>query len=287
MNRRDYRASGTEERINYLNSQMVVGKKLWRICEEIGIANNVTTEFKKKGYIRNEEGLFIKRDQQHPDQITLDHVSAAAEPQLSCPTVGQQKLTEDEPLVEENVHSNAIEEFPESILDELDEISVDTDPNFVQNSTQGNIPPTTELEPIVEDSVTLMSQIEEEILPNDQISQTTMAQEVTESKEVTIMPTNETKPVDEGIQAVVAPPTVGETEPKKVGRPARSSQQPIKKLTVEIDQEVYKALMHYKVDSGLYVNAYIEDLLKANLPGKYFESNFSQSFDRSKLSREN
>jgi len=58
-------------------------------------------------------------------------------------------------------------------------------------------------------------------------------------------------------------------EIKKVGRPKRVGKKP-KKLTIEIDQEVYKALMFYKIDQGVYVNGYIEELLKANVPEKYF-----------------
>ena len=59
-------------------------------------------------------------------------------------------------------------------------------------------------------------------------------------------------------------------EPKKVGRPKREGKKP-KKITIEIDQDVYKALMHFKIDQDLYVNGYIEDLLKANVPEKYFK----------------
>ena len=59
-------------------------------------------------------------------------------------------------------------------------------------------------------------------------------------------------------------------KPKKVGRPKREGLKP-KKLTIEIDQEVYKALMHFKIDQGVYVNGYIEELIKANVPEKYFK----------------
>jgi hypothetical protein len=43
------------------------------------------------------------------------------------------------------------------------------------------------------------------------------------------------------------------------------------KLTIEIDKEVVKALMRYKVDGEFRVNKYIEDLLKANVPKEYFK----------------
>lgn len=59
-------------------------------------------------------------------------------------------------------------------------------------------------------------------------------------------------------------------EPRKPGRPRRTGEKP-RKLTIEIDQDVYKALMFYKIDQGIYVNGYIEGLLKANVPEKYFK----------------
>ena len=82
------------------------------------------------------------------------------------------------------------------------------------------------------------------------------AQEATESEEATIMPENENKPT-EG-----QPVTPEQTEqPKRMGRPPRLNDN-IKKLTIEIDQDVYKALMHYKIDNGIFVNALLEELIK-------------------------
>jgi predicted DNA-binding protein YlxM (UPF0122 family) len=44
------------------------------------------------------------------------------------------------------------------------------------------------------------------------------------------------------------------------------------KLTIEIDKEVARALQHYKVDQeGFKINQFIEDLIKANVPEKYFK----------------
>lgn len=60
------------------------------------------------------------------------------------------------------------------------------------------------------------------------------------------------------------------SETKKVGRPKKSGE--TKKITIEIDAAVHKALMHFKIDKGIYVNGYIEDLLKSNVPEKYFKS---------------
>ena len=63
------------------------------------------------------------------------------------------------------------------------------------------------------------------------------------------------------------------TGPKKVGRPRRLDKTKLKKLTIEINEEIYKALMFYKIDQDFYVNGYIEELLKANVPEKYFKMN--------------
>lgn len=166
MDRAIYRALGTEQRIAHLNREMTAGKKLWAICKEIGIADNVSTDFKKKGYIRNQDGLFIKQEQMG--------------------------------------------------LDPLQELAA--------------------------------------------------AQETTENEGASIMPIKEDKPPGGKIETTEHE----ENEPRRVGRPSRSGEKP-KKLTIEISQETYKALMFYKIDQGLYVNGFIEDLIKSSVPEKYFK----------------
>jgi len=170
MDKATYRSLTTEERISYLNSEMAAGKTLAAVCKEIGIANNVTADFHKKGYIRNEEGLYVKHEPQHPGQITIEQLAGAIEPQ-------------------ENAGSN-------------------------------------------------MS---------------------------AIIPPGENEPTE-------TPPVTTESEqkPKRVGRPARKGEKP-KKLTIEISPDVYKALMFYKIDQGIYVNGFIQELIKTNVPSKYFE----------------
>ena len=203
MDKATYKSLKTEERISYLNVEMAAGKKLWKICESIGIANNITTEFKKKGYIRNEEGLFIKRDQQ-PDQTSImDH-----------PT---------EPPEEKDQH----------------EQKQVTSAGVLQPIRHGG-----------HSSSKATLEIYSHVLKSKDEQAAELMQEVSGP-------------------AVTA--SVDDLPAKRVGRPPREGEKP-KKLTIEIDPAVYKALMHYKVDSGIYVNAYIEDLLKANLPGRYFGS---------------
>lgn len=167
MDKDTYTALNTEDRVNYLNSEMAAGKKLSHICKGLNIADNITTPLRKKGFIRNTEGLFIKQDQ-HPGQISLD--------QLPEPT----------------------------------EAPLDTNTN--------------------ENLITLGSEHNE------------------------VMDTH------------LVPP-----EQKRMGRPPRDGG-PVKKLTIEIDQDIYKALLHYKIDEGLYVNAYLEELIKNALPEKYLRS---------------
>jgi hypothetical protein len=44
------------------------------------------------------------------------------------------------------------------------------------------------------------------------------------------------------------------------------------KLTIEINKEVARALQHYKIDQeGFKINLFIEELIKANVPEKYFK----------------
>ncbi|MCO5388851.1 MAG: hypothetical protein NHB14_27210 [Desulfosporosinus sp.] len=75
------------------------------------------------------------------------------------------------------------------------------------------------------------------------------------------------KPLGQGLEAILSS---DEPTPKRVGRPPRKGEKP-KKLTIEISQDVYKALMHFKIDEGIYVNGFIEELIKKNIPSKYFE----------------
>ena len=90
-------------------------------------------------------------------------------------------------------------------------------------------------------------------------------QEETEGKEGSIMPVNDNKPTQG------QPVPLEQTEqPKRMGRPPRTGEKP-KKMTVEISQEVYKALQFYKIDNGIFVNGFIEELIKANVPEKYFD----------------
>lgn len=65
---------------------------------------------------------------------------------------------------------------------------------------------------------------------------------------------------------------------KKIGRPQIHEKDNTgknintHKLTIEIDKEVAKALLHYKVDEeGFKINEFIENLIKENIPKKYFK----------------
>ena len=153
MDKKTYLALNTEDKVQYLNSEMTVGKSLFKICEDLNLTDNVIPAFNTKGYVRNAQGLFIKREEQQLAPVKIDQIPKPTEVDMANPTNG------------------------------------------------GSYHP----------------------------------------------------------------------EPKRIGRPPRKGNKP-KKLTIEIDQDVYKALMHYKIDKGLYVNSYIEDLLRTNLPEKYFRS---------------
>ncbi|HZK52960.1 MAG TPA: hypothetical protein VFC84_01965 [Desulfosporosinus sp.] len=174
MDKTTYRALTTEERISFLNSEMAAGKKLNLVCKEIGIADNISTEFRKKGYTRDEQGLYIKHDQQHPGQMNIDHLKT-------------DEVTQGDTESEEGTNT----------------------PPVVNETTGSKI------------------SLSENDLPKS-------------------------------------------GEPKRVGRPPRTGKK-MKKLTIEIDPDVYKALLFYKIDQELYMNNYIEELIKANVPEKYFD----------------
>ncbi|MCD3232428.1 hypothetical protein [Clostridium botulinum] len=59
---------------------------------------------------------------------------------------------------------------------------------------------------------------------------------------------------------------------KRVGRPRKYSKEKteLKKLTLEINREVYNALQFKKINEGLVINKYIEDLLRKNIDKIYF-----------------
>jgi len=57
--------------------------------------------------------------------------------------------------------------------------------------------------------------------------------------------------------------------PGKAGRPER--EYAVKKLTIEIREDTFKALHHYKIDSGKKLNSFIEDLIKQALPAGYLK----------------
>ena len=57
-------------------------------------------------------------------------------------------------------------------------------------------------------------------------------------------------------------------EKPKVGRPARKN--PVKKLTIEIDETVYKALKFKQVAESITINRYIEQLLRQDIEELYF-----------------
>ncbi len=59
-----------------------------------------------------------------------------------------------------------------------------------------------------------------------------------------------------------------EQEKPKVGRPAREN--PVKKLTIEIDETVYKALKFKQVAESITINRYIEQLLRQDIEELYF-----------------
>lgn len=59
-----------------------------------------------------------------------------------------------------------------------------------------------------------------------------------------------------------------EQEKPKVGRPARKN--PVKKLTIEIDETVYKALKFKQVAESITINRYIEQLLRQDIEELYF-----------------
>lgn len=95
--------------------------------------------------------------------------------------------------------------------------------------------------------------------------QPTTAQETIESEEVTIMPENENKPT-EGKPAN----TEQTKQPKRMGRPPRTGDE-LKKMSIEVTQESYKALQHYKINEGITLNRWFDELIKANVPEKYFD----------------
>lgn len=61
---------------------------------------------------------------------------------------------------------------------------------------------------------------------------------------------------------------------KKVGRPAKYSKghSELKKLTLEIDKNIYNALQLKKITEKIIVNKFIEDLLRKNIEQSYFDS---------------
>lgn len=68
--------------------------------------------------------------------------------------------------------------------------------------------------------------------------------------------------------------TLSSPSNKKVGRPAKYSKGHIelKKLTLEIDKDVYNALQFKKITENIAINKFIEELLKENIEQCYFDS---------------
>jgi len=73
------------------------------------------------------------------------------------------------------------------------------------------------------------------------------------------------KPIKKAAQSDKAP-----TAPRgTAGRPGR--EYAVKKLTIEIHADIFKALHHYKIDEGIKINEFIENLLKEALPAEYLK----------------
>ena len=58
-------------------------------------------------------------------------------------------------------------------------------------------------------------------------------------------------------------PKVKSVKKPKIGRPLRTTK--VKKMTTEINADVYKRLKHYCIDAEINMNKYIEELLIKNL----------------------
>jgi hypothetical protein len=245
----------TEQRITYLNKEMTSGKKLSLVCKEIGIADNVTTEFRKKGYIRNEEGLFIKQEQQHPGPMSLEQLPKATAEQevaVSIHNEPQESLDANDDVITPPIKDGATTESHVLIGQAVESSPKDGETFPAQEQIE-----VVETTSQAQDGTLQPLEFEVSTIPQNEI-QTTGPRLVTHGRDISQKITEPTSRLGENIPSI-----------KKVGRPPREGEKP-KKLTIEIDPAVYKALMHYKIDEGLYVNAYIEDLLRANVPGKYF-----------------
>ena len=239
MDRAIYRSLTAEQRIAHLNSEMIAGKKLNQICREIGIADNVTTGFRLKGYIRDEQGLFIKQEQQHPGQMNLEQLPEPTAEQEAAASHNepQEPLKESEDTITPTNEDEAIE--PQVFMEQAEQIEpVETIPQ----------PPL-----LSNDSPTV----------GQTIDVTTQATEAPSTFFIgipePITPTNE-------IQA--AEPQIAATDEKKAGRPKREDK--VIKLTIEIPDEVHRALMIYRADRRIPANRLIEELLRERIPEKYF-----------------
>lgn len=101
----------------------------------------------------------------------------------------------------------------------------------------------------------------EEKQPEGEIS----SQRIQEKSEENIKPI-EVKKREEGLE--VSEMREESQEKPKVGRPARKN--PVKKLTIEIDETVYKALKFKQVAESITINRYIEQLLRQDIEELYF-----------------
>jgi len=59
-------------------------------------------------------------------------------------------------------------------------------------------------------------------------------------------------------------------EVNPVGRPKTRDKNKIVKLTIEMNKDIIKALKFMAIGEEVYINQYIEELLKKNIPEKYF-----------------
>ena len=76
------------------------------------------------------------------------------------------------------------------------------------------------------------------------------------------------KPKDDVKKKVVPAPEIAAKG--RSGRPGR--EYAVKKLTIEIHEDVFKALHHFKIDEGIRINEFIENLVKEALPAGYLKN---------------
>jgi len=79
----------------------------------------------------------------------------------------------------------------------------------------------------------------------------------------TLIPPNQATQTQEVAVDTITLPKVKSVKKPKIGRPLRTTK--VKKMTTEINADVYKRLKHYCIDAEINMNKYIEELLIKNL----------------------